>query len=232
MKKNIFFAMMLALVSFALTSCGDKETEGLSRFTYYPLLELEGESYMVVGKGTNFQDPGFSATLNGEDVSSQVTVSSNVNTNKSGVYSVVYSIKNEDGITANARRTVVVLDLNSAVEGFYQITPDSYRLRQGAEVAYGSPFEMLVIDNGDGTYDVDDLLGGWYCQRAGYGTNYAMAGVIAIEDDGSVICLANGVPGWGDEADAFEGTFDAATGTFNLKVTYAAMDFVQTWVKE
>jgi hypothetical protein len=87
-------------------------------------------------------------------------------------------------------------------------------------------------DNGDGTYNVDDLLGGWYCQRAGYGTNYAMAGVIAIEDDGSVICLANGVPGWGDEADAFEGTFDAATGTFNLKVTYAAMDFVQTWVKE
>ena len=223
---------MLALVSFALTSCGDKETEGLSRFTYYPLLELEGESYMVVGKGTNFQDPGFSATLNGEDVSSQVTVSSNVNTNKSGVYTVVYSIKNEDGISANAKRTVVVLDLNSAVEGFYQITPDSYRLRQGAEVAYGSPFEMLVIDNGDGTYDVDDLLGGWYCQRAGYGTNYAMAGVIAIEDDGSVICLANGVPGWGDEADAFEGTFDAATGTFNLKVTYAAMDFVQTWVKE
>ena len=223
---------MLALVSFALTSCGDKETEGLSRFTYYPLLELEGESYMVVGKGTTFQDPGFSATLNGEDVSSQVTVSSNVNTNKSGVYTVVYSIKNEDGIAANAKRTVVVLDLNSAVEGFYQITPDSYRLREGAQVAYGSPFEMLVIDNGDGTYDVDDLLGGWYCQRAGYGTNYAMAGVIAIEDDGSVICLANGVPGWGDEADAFEGTFDAATGTFNLKVTYAAMDFVQTWVKE
>ena len=145
---------------------------------------------------------------------------------------MVYSIKNEDGIAANAKRTVVVLDLNSAVEGFYQITPDSYRLREGAQVAYGSPFEMLVIDNGDGTYDVDDLLGGWYCQRAGYGTNYAMAGVIAIEDDGSVICLANGVPGWGDEADAFEGTFDAATGTFNLKVTYAAMDFVQTWVKE
>ena len=85
MKKNIFFAMMLALVSFALTSCGDKETEGLSRFTYYPLLELEGDGYMVVGKGTTFQDPGFSATLNGEDVSSQVTVSSNVNTNKSGV---------------------------------------------------------------------------------------------------------------------------------------------------
>ena len=224
--------MLFAVVALLVTSCGDKETEGLSRFTYYPLLELEGESYMVVGKGTNFQDPGFSATLNGEDVSSQVTVSSNVNTNKSGIYTVVYSIKNEDGIAANAKRTVVVLDLNSAVEGFYQITPDSYRLREGAQVAYGSPFEMLIIDNGDGTYNVDDLLGGWYCQRAGYGTNYAMAGVISIAGDGTVTCLRNGVPGWGDEADAFEGTFDAATSTLNMKVTYAKMDFVQTWVKE
>ena len=33
MKKNIFFAMMLAMVSFALTSCSDKESEGKSRFT-------------------------------------------------------------------------------------------------------------------------------------------------------------------------------------------------------
>ena len=50
MKKNIFFAMILALVSFAMTSCGDKESEGLSRFTYYPVLELNGESDMVVNK--------------------------------------------------------------------------------------------------------------------------------------------------------------------------------------
>lgn len=232
MKKNIFFTMIFALISMALVSCEDKETEGLSRFTYYPLLELEGESYMVVGKGTNFQDPGFSATLNGEDVSSQVTVSSNVNTNKSGVYTVVYSIKNEDGIAANAKRTVVVLDLNSAVEGFYQITPDSYRLREGAQVAYGSPFEMLIIDNGDGTYNVDDLLGGWYCQRAGYGTNYAMAGVISIAGDGTLSAIRTSVPGWGDAADSVEGTFDAATGTLSMKVVYAGMDFVQTWVKE
>lgn len=225
--------MILALVSFALTSCdGDKDSEGLSRFTYYPVLELQGESYMVVDKGATFQDPGFTATLNGEDVSSQVAVNSSVNTSKSGVYTVVYSIKNSDGITANAKRTVVVLDPSNAVEGFYLNQADSYRLREGAQVAYGRQFEILIIDNGNGTYSVDDLLGGWYCQRAGYGTNYAMEALITIADDGTVDCPYNYVPGWGDGLDDFEGSFDAATSTFQIKAVYAAMDFVQTWVKE
>lgn len=232
MKKNIFFAMMLALVCFALTSCGDKDSEGKSRFTYYPVLELDGSSYMVIDKGSAFQDPGYTATLNGEDVSDQVKVSSDLNTGKSGIYTVVYSIVNSDGITANARRTVVVLDPNDAVEGFYLNLADSYRLREGAQVAYGKDFEILIINNGDGSYSVDDMLGGWYCQRAGYGTRYAMEGLITIADDGTVDLEGGFVPGWSDGPDDFEGTFDAATSTFQLNVTYAGMNFVQKWVKE
>ena len=223
---------VLCILCALCASCGDKDSEGLSRFTYYPVLELQGDEYMVVDKGTTFQDPGFTATLNGEDVSSQVTVNSNVNMNKSGVYTVVYSIKNSDGITANARRTVVVLDPNSAVEGFYLNAADSYRLREGAQVLYGRAYEVLIIDNGNGTYAVDDLLGGWYCQRAGYGTKYAMEATIAIADDGTVTCSYSYVPGWQDGLDDFEGTYDAATKTFSLKAVYAAMDFVQTWTKE
>lgn len=232
MKKNIFFAMMLALVSLALTNCGDKDSEGLSRMTYYPILELKGDASIIVDKGTTFSDPGYTATLNGEDVSDQVVVNSNVNMNKSGVYTVVYSIKNADGITANSRRTVVVLDPNNAIEGYYLCQADSYRLREGAQVAYGKNYEVLVIDNEDGTYDVDDLLGGWYCQRAGYGTSYAMQALISIYEDGTVECEAGFVPGWSDGPEDVEGTFDVATGTFHLNVLYAGMNFVQTWVKE
>ena len=234
MKKNIFFAMMLAMVSFALTSCSDKESEGKSRFTYYPQLELKGETTMVVDKGTAFQDPGFTATLNGEDVSTQVAVNSNVNTDKSGVYTVVYSLVNSDGIAANAKRTVVVLDPNNAVEGFYLTQANSYRDYNSNVVQYGNDFEILIIDKGDGSYSVDDLFGGWYCQRAGYGTNYAMAGVISIAGDGSVTCLSSKVPGWGDSLDGFSGTYDAATKTFNVVAVYNnnTMFFYETWVKE
>jgi hypothetical protein len=232
MKKNLFYTMAVALMALVMVSCSDPESEGLSRITYYPVLDLSGPSTYIVAKGSTYQDPGYTATLDGNDVTSEVVVTSNVNTSKSGVYSVKYSIKNSDGIAASATRKVVVLDLNSPVEGFYLNSADSYRLRQGAEVAYGRQYEILIIDNGDGSYSVDDLLGGWYCQRAGYGTNYAMEGLIAIDEDGTVECLDNYVPGWGDGADDFEGTFDAATNTFNLKVVYAAMDFVQTWTKE
>lgn len=221
---------MLALVSFALTSCGDKDSEGLSRFTYYPVLELQGETSLVVAKGSTFQDPGYTATLNGEDVSSQVTVNSNVNTAKSGVYTVVYSIKNDDGITANAKRKVIVLDPNSSIEGFYLTKADSYRSYNGNNVAYGRAFEILVIDNGDGTLDVDDLFGGWYCQRAGYGTNYCCVGTIALNGS-DVSLVSSNVPGWGDELVDLTGTY--ADGIFQIEAEYVSgMKFFQTWVKE
>ena len=59
---------MLAVFGLVLTSCGDKDSEGLSRFTYYPTIELEGDSYLVWEKGVAFEDPGYSSTMNGEDV--------------------------------------------------------------------------------------------------------------------------------------------------------------------
>lgn len=225
--------MLIALAAFTFASCSDDDSEGKSRITYYPTIELLGDASMQVDKGTAYVEPGYTSTLNGEDVSDKVTVTGTVDTSKSGVYTLTYTTtKNDDGFTASATRTVIVLDPNSAVEGFYLNSPTSYRLRQGAQVAYGSAFELLVIDNGDGTYSVDDLLGGWYRDRAGYGDNYAMEALISIDGSGTVTLLQSYVPGWGDSHDDFTGTFDAATGTFNLDVVYAAMNFVQTWVKE
>ena len=186
------------MVTLLVTSCGDKESEGKSRFTFYPTIELEGDTYLVWDKGTPFVDPGYSSTMNGEDVSGQVTVSGSVNTNKSGIYTLTYTtVKNEDGFDASASRTVVVLDPNSDIEGFYLTQPSSYRSYNGNDVAYGKAFEILVIDNGDGTLDVDDLFGGWYAQRAGYGANYMMGGTIRMAADGSLSLVDCLVPGWG-----------------------------------
>lgn len=233
MKKNVLYSMLLAVVALLVTSCGDKTSEGMSRFTYYPTIELEGDSYLVWDKGTPWQDPGYSSILNGEDVTGEVTISGAPDVNKSGIYTLKYTTKkNSDGFDASATRTVVVLDPNSAIEGFYLTQPDSYRVRQGAEVAYGNAYEILVIDNGDGTVFVDDILGGWYCQRAGYGTNYALYGTLAIDGDGNVTCLESFVNGWGDSHDDFVGTYDAESGVFQVDAIYAGMDFVQTWVKE
>lgn len=230
MKKNILYTMLFALVALVMTSCGDKKSEGLSRITYYPSIQLEGDSYLVWPKGVAYEEPGYTSELNGEDVTSEVTVSGNVDVNKSGIYTLTYTTtKNEDGFDASAARTVVVLDLESDIEGFYlnQATSD----RNGT--AYGRSFEVLVIDNGDGTITVDDLLGGWYCQRAGYGARYAMSGTLGVAEDGTLTLIDSYIPGWGDGLDSLEGSIDVASGTMKFTCVYAGtLTFNETWVKE
>jgi hypothetical protein len=221
--------MLFALVALVMTSC-DKKSEGLSRITYYPSIELKGGNYVVWEKGVPFSEPGYVSDLNGQDVTDKVTVSGSLDVNTSGIYNLTYTtVKNEDGFDASASRTVVVLDPNSPVEGFYinQATSN----RNGT--AYGRNFEVLVIDNGDGTVSVDDILGGWYCQRAGYGTKYAMEAILAIGEDGTLELVDSYVPGWGDGLDSLEGEFDADNGVFNFVCVYAgSLTFTETWVKE
>lgn len=224
--------MLFALVALVLTSCGDKTSEGLSRITYYPSIELNGDSYIVWEKGTPYVDPGYVSMMNGEDVTGEVTISGTPDVNKSGIYKVTYTTKkNEDGFDASASRTVVVLDSNSEIEGFYLTQPESYRSYNGNDVAYNGAYEILIIDNGDGTLTVDDLFGGWYCQRAGYGTNYAASGVISLAEDGTVGYIDSIVPGWGDSLDDLTGTYE--DGVFTVDATYVGtMHFFETWVKE
>ena len=229
MKKNIFYTMLFALCALVMTSC-DKKSEGLSRITYYPSITLNGETYMVWEKGEAYVEPGYYSELNGEDVTSQVTVSGNVDVNKSGIYTLTYTtVKNEDGFDASASRTVVVLDSSSPIEGFYMNQATSNR----NGTAYGKNYEVLVIDNGDGTVTVDDALGGWYCQRAGYGTKYAMSATIGVAADGTMTLISSFIPGWGDGLDSLEGTFNAGSSTFNFVCVYAgSLTFTETWIKE
>ncbi|MBO7454901.1 MAG: DUF5012 domain-containing protein [Paludibacteraceae bacterium] len=229
MKKSILFIATLALLTLGFSSC-EKQSAGLTQITYYAEIILEGESTMIVAKGSEFVDPGFTATMKGEDVTDKVEINSNVDTSTSGVYSVVYSIVNADGFPASATRTVIVLDLSSAIEGFWACSPASHRTNTntGADVAYGASFEILILDNGDGTYFVDDLLAGWYAQRAGYGDLYAMQATISIADDGAITLENSYVPGWGDAADALsaDSKYDAGAKTITYTVTYAGyLDF-------
>ena len=222
------------MAALGFTSCNDDSDDHTDkRITYYPTVTLEGDDYIIVDKGTPFVDPGYSAELQGEDATSRVVVDSNVDTNKSGVYSITYSLSNADGFSATESRTIVVLDANDPVEGFYYTTDDAYRDYNGTITKYGSSYEVLVIGNGDGTYSVDDLMAGWYAQRAGYGSKYAMQAEIKIAEDGTMSLIDSYVPGWGDRADAFEGTYDANTGTFEYVLAYAGViNFHVTMIKE
>ena len=199
MKSKIIYSVLFVLAAILPTSC-DKDTEGMTFITYYPSLTLEGETTMIVDKGSTYEEPGYSAELDGEDVTDQVVVSGSVDTSTSGIYTITYTITNADGFSASSTRTVIVLDPNDAIEGYWDTDASSYRLYDGAQTLYGASYEVLIFNNGDGTYYVDDLLGGWYRDRAGYGSSYAMTGDIAIE--GSTVTLVDSyIAGWGDGLD-------------------------------
>ncbi len=225
MKSKLLYLMLLSVVVW-MSSCDNDSTEGLTRITYYPELVLDGDATVYIDKGSTFVDPGYSAFLNGEDVTDQIVVTSNVNTSVSGIYSISYSIENVDGFSASASRKVVVTDPNDPVEGLYDTDEDSYRITDaGATVVYGESYEILIINNGDGTYSVSDLLGGYYDQGRDYGSLYAMEGIITIDEEGTVELVDSYVAGWGDWASALEGTFDEATGTISWVVEYTTTPY-------
>jgi len=221
MKKSIICLVSLLSLTLGFTSCEKPLSGEKTSITYYAEIVLNGDENMVVAKGSTFVDPGFTATMKGEDVTDKVNVNSDVDTSASGVYSVVYSIVNADGFLASTTRTVFVLDLNDPVEGFWACTPTSFREYNGNKVDYGASFEILIINQGDGMYEVDDLFAGWYCQRAGYGELYAMQGIIGIAEDGTISLVDSYIPGWGDSVEAInDGKFDAISKTITYQAVY------------
>lgn len=232
---KIRYLLLALLATLVLASCGDKDSEGLTRITYYPTIELTGETTMILQKGTTYEEPGYSSYLNGEDVTDKVTVTTDLNMEKSGVYTITYTtMKNDDDFDVSASRKIIVLDLNDPIEGFYLTSASSYRVYNDATATMGAEYETLVISNGDGTYYFEDLLGGWYAQRAGYGSSYAMTGNVAIADDGTLTLVDSYLEGWGDSLVSFSGTYDSATSTFNYVAEYTeyAMLFYITMTKE
>lgn len=223
---------MVALTAFLFVGCDDESTDGMTRITYYPELTLMGETTVSIDKGSAYVEPGYKAVMNGEDVTADVNVSSNVDTSRSGVYSITYSIANSDGIAATASRKVVVADPAYPLEGLYLVSPDSYRDNGGTIGRYGGNYEVVILSDGAGGYNVDDLLGGWYCQRAGYGTDYSMSGNVTLNADATITMNRSYIIGWKDGLDSLEdGTFDAASGTLSWKAVYVGMEFYITMNK-
>jgi len=219
--KNIFRTIVFLLATVLVTSCQDITTKGVTKITYYCTLSLNGDPVMFVGMGGSYNEPGWTADNNGTDVSDQVTVSGSVNAKVAGLYTLTYSILNADGFAKTATRQVVVYDTTpSAIEsGFYDISPSSNR---NGTTIYGGAFTILIYQVSPGKFYVSDLFGGYYEQRAGYGSNYAMVGHIALAADNTITLLDSHVAGWGDSLDGMtDGSCDPDTNTVKWTAQYA-----------
>jgi len=74
-----------------------------------PELTLLGAPHIMLQVGTPYEEPGFTAEDNCDgDLSSKVTVSDTIDTEKEGIYTVEYSVQDGYGNKATAERTVFV----------------------------------------------------------------------------------------------------------------------------
>ena len=201
MKKIFLYGLLFFTASLGLTSCSkDQHTD--TRVTNYIVLTINGDEVVYVNAGDTYVNP--------------------VDTKVIGPYTVTYKATNEDGFSSSANRYVYV---GEPLVG--TVSPGSYRQNSAGTITKWSGYDIDMLTDGNGKYWVEDLLGGYYEQRAGYGSAYSMKGFLQVNADNTVDLVGGGdVAGWGDHYDDFkDGKYDPATKTISYDVVYAGMDF-------
>lgn len=79
-----------------------------------PKLTLKGEVEMYIPLGGTFEEPGYTALDNADgDITSKVKVKGTVNTDKKGLHSITYTVKDSFGNETSVTRKVYVYDRQS-----------------------------------------------------------------------------------------------------------------------
>lgn len=178
MKKIILLTFALGLI---FSSCEEEASKGVSKVTNYANMTVTGADPLFWEIGTEFVDPGCVAIEGSTDISTKITVESDVNSNKVGRYHMTYNVLNQDGFPASASRTVYVYKSTDHRNGYY--TSTSVRSYKGGAYTTKGPWaeSILVLGNGTDELWIEDLIGGWYYIGAGYGIDYATAGVAKFD---------------------------------------------------
>ncbi len=232
MKKYLLYTLPLMVVGTLFGACSDDEELTDWHLTYYPVFEIQGEAFVESPIGSTYIDHGCKATLNGEDVTAQIKTTGldAVDNQKPGLYPVVYSYTNADGITQSVSRTVAVCDpsITTDLSGEYITQSGTLRATKKGDVVFPN-YKVSVEKKASGLFYVSDLLGGYYAQFKApqVGEDAAMKGYVLLKSDGTITALSAHVDYWGDSYNAFsDSSYDADTGILRWTVNYADTDFI------
>lgn len=134
MKKAFLkFAVAIAAVAFIGVSCTEDDITN-------PTITITGSAAVTIDLGDTYTDAG--ATANDDkdgDLTSQITVTDDIDVNKVGIYEVVYTVSDEAGNTTTETRTVTV---------------------QANRLAGSYNVHAVVTGAGAGTYDFVEVVTG------------------------------------------------------------------------
>lgn len=230
MKKIFLYGLMLCSTVFAFTSCNDDEDQLTdTRVTHYATIELLGDEFIKMNLGDPWVEPGYTATEGSEDITSKVKVTGTVDTSTPGYYELNYSAMNKDNFSASVSRTVMVINPNGLASAYFGES------QYGSRHYYDAP--ITIYDNGNGTYTIDDLAGGFYCygRYPGYEPTYDfhLEAVIKLNADNTIelVSCNGGDWYWGDPISITSGTYDPATGKVTLVEDFSGTPMYVTLTK-
>lgn len=238
MKKNII--LLISFLALILASCGEKKSANVSSITYFPEFAMNGDAEYFLSVGEAFTEPGVTAEENGVSIPVTSTVAGDffgysgdaVNTDAADKYIITYSATNSDGYDGTTQRTVWVIengDMVNSIAGLYT----SYIERNGdvGNPQYTDLAYIMISDNGDGTYNISDAIGGYYDLGRGYGADYRAAGLVITATDipGNEFSFNDpiGVGAFGGNLTMTEFIVNAGTKTINFTSEW---DFGYTFV--
>lgn len=228
--KRLIYSLMLCFGIIVFSACEGDTSQDHSVLTYYASFEMAGDEFTIVSLGTSYVEEGVTAEINGEDVTSSIVVTGEVDETKAGMYYITYSVTNKDGFTTSTTRTVAVCDptITENMEGDYLTASGTYRMSGETRTDYSGQ-SVTITYMAPGIFYVSDILGGYYDQRAGYGSSYAMTGYFQLFSDNHIEIISGDVAGWGDSYSDFQnGQYDSTTGIISYMVEYADMEFYVT----
>lgn len=227
MKKFLLSVLYVGLTAMALTACKDDPEFTDSRPTYYAVINLN-QGDLVVKVGESFTDPGAVATLKGEDVSDQLKIKSNVNTDEMGIYTINYSFTNSDGFTSSSSRNVFVTNPGHFDNLYYGES------EYGTRHYYNAPVKIEAIGNGQ--YLIDDICAGFYWngRYPGYEPTYDFhaESIIQLNEDNTLTFIKEGSWYFGGDPFGFaeSSAYDPKTGvvTYSLDGSFEGFKVILT----
>ncbi|AVR44161.1 hypothetical protein C7S20_02150 [Christiangramia fulva] len=233
MKNYRILFYTFAILGLFLTSCNtDDEPLVASSVTYLPKITLEGSTKITLPCDTeSYTDPGAIAEAGGQEIELTTSISGTYfggNTiDGPDIYSVAYSAFNEDGIPATAFRSVYWPpcngDLVNSITGVYEADV----VRNGStSPQYQDLGPIMIIDLGNGVYQLSDAIGGYYDYGRGYGPAYAATGMTVtannIATNDFTLDDTTGVGAFGGTLEMDSFTVNPAAGTIKFKTSWDA----------
>ena len=106
-----------------------------------PVITINGNSNVTIELGSSYTEEGATAIDDQDgDLTSKIAVATNVNSNTTGTYTVIYTVADKSGNTSSSTRTVNVVDTTKPTIVFETNGNDSYE--QSAKTV------LSVTDNG------------------------------------------------------------------------------------